>query len=98
MTTGTGAFGLTPKRLNIQSANRVFIVEPQWNPSVEDQAISRAIRLGQEQQVRVIRYRMEDSIEEDMYMQQAHKLTISKMDFRKESTSVAYQVSATIDD
>jgi hypothetical protein len=44
--------------------NRVFIVEPQWNPSVEDQAISRAIRLGQEQQVLVIRYRVENSIEE----------------------------------
>jgi hypothetical protein len=44
--------------------NRVFIVEPQWNPSVEDQAISRAIRLGQEKQVLVIRYRVENSIEE----------------------------------
>ncbi|KAF5860074.1 hypothetical protein ETB97_002035 [Aspergillus alliaceus] len=44
MTTGTGAFGL-----NLQSVNRVFIVEPQWNPSVESQAIARAIRLGQEQ-------------------------------------------------
>jgi hypothetical protein len=52
------------KRLNLQSVNRVFIVEPQWNPSVESQAIARAIRLGQEQQVLVTRYRVEDSIEE----------------------------------
>ncbi|KAF7136712.1 hypothetical protein CNMCM5793_006030 [Aspergillus hiratsukae] len=59
MTTGTGAFGL-----NLQSVNRVFIVEPQWNPSVESQAIARAIRLGQEQQVLVTRYLVEDSIEE----------------------------------
>ncbi|OOO13417.1 SNF2-related protein [Aspergillus oryzae] len=59
MTTGTGAFGL-----NLQSVNRVFIVEPQWNPSVESQAIARAIRLGQEQQVLVTRYRVENSIEE----------------------------------
>lgn len=44
--------------------NRVFIVEPQWNPSVEDQAISRAIRLGQEQRVVVIRYCVKNSIEE----------------------------------
>ncbi|RHZ55951.1 hypothetical protein CDV55_101568 [Aspergillus turcosus] len=59
MTTGTGAFGL-----NLQSVNRVFIVEPQWNPSVESQAVARAIRLGQEQQVLVTRYLVEDSIEE----------------------------------
>ncbi|KAJ0423898.1 SNF2 family N-terminal domain-containing protein [Aspergillus carlsbadensis] len=76
MTTGTGAFGL-----NLQSVNRVFIVEPQWNPSVESQAIARAIRLGQEQQVLVTRYRVKNSIEEDMCLQQAHKLEISKMDF-----------------
>ncbi|KAE8387461.1 P-loop containing nucleoside triphosphate hydrolase protein [Aspergillus alliaceus] len=43
MTTGTGAFGL-----NLQSVNRVFIVEPQWNLSVASQAIAREIRLGQE--------------------------------------------------
>ncbi|UKZ79857.1 hypothetical protein TrVFT333_007620 [Trichoderma virens FT-333] len=42
MTTGTGGFGL-----NITCANRIFIVELQWNPAVESQAIARAIRLGQ---------------------------------------------------
>ncbi|KAJ5405768.1 helicase [Penicillium sp. CMV-2018d] len=89
MTTGTGAFGL-----NLQSVNRVFIVEPQWNPSVEDQAISRAIRLGQEQQVVVVRYCVQNSIEEDMCTQQTHKLKISKMDFGKELISVPQQSSA----
>ncbi|KAL2798852.1 SNF2 family N-terminal domain-containing protein [Aspergillus keveii] len=76
MTTGTGAFGL-----NLQSVNRIFIVEPQWNPSVESQAIARAIRLGQEQRVLVTRYRVKNSIEEDMCLQQMQKLEISKMDF-----------------
>ncbi|KAL3466537.1 SNF2 family N-terminal domain-containing protein [Aspergillus heterothallicus] len=80
MTTGTGAFGL-----NLQSVNRVFIVEPQWNPSVESQAIARAIRLGQDQRVLVIRYRVEDSIEQDMCSQQMQKLEISKMDFAKDA-------------
>ncbi|KAL2808194.1 SNF2 family N-terminal domain-containing protein [Aspergillus granulosus] len=79
MTTGTGAFGL-----NLQSVNRVFIVEPQWNPSVESQAIARAIRLGQDQRVLVTRYRVEDSIEQDMCSQQMQKLEISKMDFAKD--------------
>ncbi|KAB8254841.1 SNF2 family N-terminal domain-containing protein [Aspergillus pseudonomiae] len=79
MTTGTGAFGL-----NLKSVNRVFIVEPQWNPSVESQAVARAIRLGQEQQVLVTRYLVENSIEEAMCSQQTQKLKISQMDFRKD--------------
>ncbi|KAL4796131.1 SNF2 family N-terminal domain-containing protein [Aspergillus venezuelensis] len=79
MTTGTGAFGL-----NLQSVNRVFIVEPQWNPSVESQAIARAIRLGQKQKVLVTRYRVEDSIEKDMCSQQKTKLQLSKMEFGRD--------------
>ncbi|KAF2638943.1 hypothetical protein P280DRAFT_404243, partial [Massarina eburnea CBS 473.64] len=58
MTTGTGAVGL-----NLATANRVFIVEPQWNPSVENQAIARALRLGQEQKVLVTRYVVNRTIE-----------------------------------
>ena len=29
-------------RLNLSVAERIYIVEPQWNPSVEEQAIARA--------------------------------------------------------
>jgi SWI/SNF-related matrix-associated actin-dependent regulator of chromatin subfamily A3 len=41
----------------------VFLVEPQWNPSVENQAIARALRLGQEQAVLVTRYVVDQSVE-----------------------------------
>ncbi|KAK2808657.1 hypothetical protein FQN50_004521 [Emmonsiellopsis sp. PD_5] len=58
MTTGTGAIGL-----NLASANRVFIVEPQWNPSVENQAVARAMRLGQGQSVLVTRYVVDRTVE-----------------------------------
>jgi hypothetical protein len=51
-------------RLNLTCANRVFIVELQWNPSVESQAIARAIRLGQDQQVSVIRYIVNNTVEQ----------------------------------
>jgi SWI/SNF-related matrix-associated actin-dependent regulator of chromatin subfamily A3 len=50
-------------RLNLATANRVFLVEPQWNPSVENQAVARALRLGQEQAVLVTRYVVDQSIE-----------------------------------
>lgn len=39
-------------------------MEPQWNPTVEAQAIGRAIRFGQTNQVTVLRYIMKDTVEE----------------------------------
>jgi SNF2 family DNA or RNA helicase len=51
-------------RLNLATANRVFIVEPQWNPSVENQAIARALRLGQKQAVLVTRYVTDQTVEQ----------------------------------
>ena len=49
---------------NLSIASRVHILEPQWNPSVEDQAIGRVLRLGQDKKVCVIRYVMKTTIEE----------------------------------
>jgi hypothetical protein len=49
--------------LNLATANRVFLVEPQWNPSVENQAVARALRLGQEQAVIVTRYVVDETVE-----------------------------------
>jgi hypothetical protein len=51
------------RRLNLTAANRIFITELQWNPSVENQAISRAIRLRQKDKVLVTRYVIKDSVE-----------------------------------
>ncbi|KAF4535902.1 P-loop containing nucleoside triphosphate hydrolase [Lasiodiplodia theobromae] len=51
MTLGTGAVGL-----NLTVATRIHILEPQWNPLQESQAIGRAIRLGQKKQVSNIRF------------------------------------------
>jgi hypothetical protein len=50
--------------LNLTAANRIFIVEPQWNPSVENQAIARAIRLRQDKEVAVTKYVIKDTVEE----------------------------------
>lgn len=51
-------------RLNqLSIANHIHLLEPQWNPSVESQAIGRVIRLDQKKQVTVIRYVTESTIE-----------------------------------
>ncbi|KAF2467496.1 uncharacterized protein BDR25DRAFT_374811 [Lindgomyces ingoldianus] len=59
MTLGTGAVGL-----NLTVANRVHILEPQWNPFIEKQAIGRVMRLGQKKEVTIVRYVVENTVEQ----------------------------------
>ena len=51
-------------RLNLAVARRIYLLEPQWNPSIESQAIGRALRLGQTDQVVIVRYIMKGTVEE----------------------------------
>lgn len=50
--------------LNIQSASVVIICEPQLKPSIENQAVSRAYRMGQGRNVLVYRLLAENTIDE----------------------------------
>ena len=50
--------------LNIQAASVVVICEPQLKPSIENQAISRAYRMGQSRKVLVYRLLASDTIDE----------------------------------
>ncbi|KLO81314.1 Uncharacterized protein Y057_8158 [Fusarium fujikuroi] len=54
----TGAVGLT-----LTEANMVHIVEPQWNPAIEEQAIARVVRMGQKRPVTIFKYITAGSIE-----------------------------------
>ena len=50
--------------LNIQAASVVILCEPQFKPSIENQAISRAYRMGQTRNVLVYRLLCEDTVDE----------------------------------
>lgn len=50
--------------LNIQSASVVVLCEPQFKPSIENQAISRAYRMGQTRNVLVYRLLCENTVDE----------------------------------
>lgn len=50
--------------LNIQSASVVVLCEPQFKPSIENQAISRAYRMGQARNVLVYRLLCENTVDE----------------------------------
>ena len=50
--------------LNLQAASVVILAEPQWKPSIEDQAIARAHRMGQTERVVVHRLLATDTVDE----------------------------------
>ncbi|KAK7985710.1 hypothetical protein PG996_005052 [Apiospora saccharicola] len=79
MTLGTGAVGL-----NLAVASRIYLLEPQWNPSIESQAIGRALRIGQTAQVVIIRYIIQDTIEENnVLFRQKRKLELAGGGFNR---------------
>jgi SWI/SNF-related matrix-associated actin-dependent regulator of chromatin subfamily A3 len=55
--------------LNITIASRIHILEPQWNPAVERQAIGRILRLGQDKRITIIRYITNSTVEEVIYVE-----------------------------
>ena len=59
--------------LNLTCAQYVFMMDPWWSFAVEAQAIDRVHRMGQESEVKVVRFVVEDSIEEKMLRVQDRK-------------------------
>lgn len=63
-----GGFGL-----NLTSADRVILLDDWWNPAVEDQAMSRAHRIGQQNNVLVLRLVCKNTVEEKILQLQDQK-------------------------
>jgi SNF2 family DNA or RNA helicase len=59
--------------LNITSANKVVVVDPNWNPSYDLQAQDRAYRIGQTRDVDVFRLVSAGTVEEIVYARQIYK-------------------------
>ena len=64
--------------LNLTEADYVFLLDPWWNPAVEQQAISRAHRIGQFKNVIAYKFITKDSIEEKILKLQEHKLQLAE--------------------
>ncbi|KAH7302966.1 SNF2 family N-terminal domain-containing protein [Stachybotrys elegans] len=65
--------------LDLTAASRIHLVEPQWNPAIEQQAMARVYRMGQKKPVVTMRYMMRDSIEESVVSCQGRKEQIAKL-------------------
>jgi superfamily II DNA or RNA helicase len=59
--------------LNLTGADHVFLIDPWWNPAVEEQAASRAHRMGQTRPVFVHRLVAKDTVEEKIMALQHRK-------------------------
>lgn len=68
-----GGFGL-----NLVWATHVFLLDPWWNPAIEEQAINRVHRIGQDKPVTVIRFTIKNTIEDRIIKLQETKIAMAQ--------------------
>jgi SNF2 family DNA or RNA helicase len=59
--------------LNLTAADYVFIIDPWWNPAVEQQAIDRTHRIGQDKTIFTYKFITKDTVEEKILALQQRK-------------------------
>ena len=64
--------------LNLTAADYVYIVDPWWNPAVEQQAIDRTHRIGQDKSIFAYRMICVDTIEDKILKLQERKRSLAK--------------------
>ena len=64
--------------LNLTAADHVFLLDPWWNPAVEDQAADRAHRIGQDRPVLVHRLIASETVEERILGLQDRKRAVAE--------------------
>ncbi|KAI3993959.1 hypothetical protein MKX01_002972 [Papaver californicum] len=69
--------------INLTAASRVYLFEPWWNPAVEEQAMDRVHRIGQKEDVKIVRLIVKDSIEERILELQLGKKNLGNQRSRK---------------
>lgn len=94
---GEGDFFLISLRaggvgLNLTAADYVIIADPWWNPAVEEQAVGRAHRLGQQRPVTVYRLVIGESIEERIMALHRDKRALAEGLFEDEEFGRALSV------
>ena len=65
--------------LNLTAADHVFLLDPWWNPAVEDQAADRTHRIGQDKPVMVYRLVARDTVEERILELQDKKRNLANL-------------------
>jgi len=71
--------------LNLVGADRAIIIDPDWNPANDNQAIDRIYRIGQKRDVIVYRLVSCNSVEETVYKRQIYKGGLGKATLEKDA-------------
>ncbi|KAE8445744.1 hypothetical protein EG329_012923 [Mollisiaceae sp. DMI_Dod_QoI] len=74
LTLACGAVGLT-----LTAASRAYLMEPHWNPTLEEQALARIYRLGQTRDVTTVRLYVKESFEEQVMQLQESKKNLASV-------------------
>jgi SNF2 family DNA or RNA helicase len=83
--------------LNLTAADTVILYDPWWNPAVEEQAIDRAHRIGQDKPVFVHKLVMAETIEEKMEEMKARKRQLAESLFDADGAPTLAMSEADID-
>ncbi|KAM3320437.1 SWI/SNF-related matrix-associated actin-dependent regulator of chromatin subfamily A member 3 [Capsicum chacoense] len=79
--------------INLTAATRVYLVEPWWNPAVEEQAMDRVHRIGQKEDVKIVRMIARSTIEERILELQEKKKLLARKAFRKKGSQDQREIS-----
>lgn len=83
--------------LNLTQASYIYLMDPWWNPAVENQAVDRAYRIGQKNHLTVYRPIIENSVEEKVLELQSAKKELFH-DLMGDSEDNVYSGKLTSDD
>jgi SNF2 family DNA or RNA helicase len=78
-------FGFNHSSLDLTAANHAFLLEPQWNPMIEEQAIARVYRLRQLKPVTIRRFVMKNTWEQRVIKKQERKRVLADLILGQES-------------
>lgn len=81
LSTRAGGLGI-----NLTAADTVIFYESDWNPTMDQQAMDRAHRLGQTKKVTVYRLICKDTIEEKILKRATQKEKVSKIVYNNKSS------------
>ncbi|GAV79907.1 SNF2_N domain-containing protein/Helicase_C domain-containing protein/HIRAN domain-containing protein/zf-C3HC4_2 domain-containing protein, partial [Cephalotus follicularis] len=79
--------------INLTAASRVYLLEPWWNPAVEEQAMDRVHRIGQKLDVKIVRLIARNSIEERILELQERKKSLAREAFGRRGSKYWREVS-----
>ncbi|KAI0861247.1 SNF2 family N-terminal domain-containing protein [Xylaria cubensis] len=91
LTLSCGAVGLT-----LTTASRAYLIEPHWNPTLEEQALARIHRLGQTKEVTTVRFYIRESFEEQVIKIQESKKQLANVLLSSHEGALADESMATL--